>query len=335
MSRTIKGETVQKYLDGKFADLPINTLALKIYKENSLLFPNKEAVRCAIRYYKGKMGQSNRKAATHPTAKGEEAIKHNIGNPYHLPESDEEVWEPFILPSGKKYLVLSDIHIPYHTISAVTLALEKGKKEGVDAILLNGDILDAYSLSRYEKDPRKRRFSEELQACREFLGVLKKEFDLPVYYKLGNHEDRYESFLRLKAPELLDMSEFKLDVLLRFREYNATLIQDDRVIKAGNLNILHGHEFGRSVFSPVNPARGYYMRSKTNTLCGHNHQTSEHTEPNLNGKITTTWSTGCLCELHPRYMRVNKWNHGFAIVEIGKDGNFEVKNHRIINGKVR
>jgi len=33
-------------------------------------------------------------------------------------------------------------------------------------------------------------------------------------------------------------------------------------------------------------------------------------------------------------MPLNKWNHGFAMIEMGKDGNFKVRNHKIINGEV-
>jgi hypothetical protein len=53
----------------------------------------------------------------------------------------------------------------------------------------------------------------------------------------------------------------------------------------------------------------------------------------MNGNITTTWSVGCLSELHPMYMPLNKWNHGFAIVDIDKE-DFQVTNKRIHNGKV-
>ena len=53
----------------------------------------------------------------------------------------------------------------------------------------------------------------------------------------------------------------------------------------------------------------------------------------MNGKITTTWSLGCLSELHPQYAPLNKWNNGFAIVDI--DGRkFDVRNKRILNGEV-
>ena len=55
----------------------------------------------------------------------------------------------------------------------------------------------------------------------------------------------------------------------------------------------------------------------------------------LDGKVVTTWSTGCLSELHPGYMPVNKWNHGFAVIRVDENGDFEVDNLRIIKVKVR
>lgn len=325
-------------LMAKFPDLPTLTLAKKLIADFPELYNSVESARGAVRYYRGSKGKRNREIrnitdfepAKHATAMG-------IPNPFFLPESDEPEWEPYVIPpSVTRLLVLSDVHIPYHNIEAVTLALQYGKDKGVNGIMLNGDILDFYGLSSFEKDPRKRRFSEELEMGRQFLRILRKEFDgVPIYYKLGNHEDRYERYLRIKAPELLDVSEFRLDILLKFGELGIELIDDMRIVHFGRLNIMHGHEFGRSVFSPVNPARGAYMRAKENCIIGHHHQTSSHAEPTMNGKVINTWSTGCLCELHPTYMPINKWNRGFAYVEREPDGDFTVHNHTIINGKVR
>ena len=44
---------------------------------------------------------------------------------------------------------------------------------------------------------------------------------------------------------------------------------------------------------------------------------------------TTAWSTGCLCNLRPEYAKFNRWNHGFAFVDIDKSGEFEVHNYKI------
>ncbi len=112
------------------------------------------------------------------------------------------------------------------------------------------------------------------------------------------------------------------------------VVGEKRVIKANKLNIIHGHEYP-SVFSPVNIARGLYMKGKVSAMQGHNHQSSTHVETDMNGDIVTTWSLGCLCELNPAYMPLNKWNHGFAIVDLSDNGKeFHVRNFRIHKGKI-
>jgi hypothetical protein len=137
----------------------------------------------------------------------------------------------------------------------------------------------------------------------------------------------------MKAHELVGIEEFDFSNIIKARAEGIEIIKDKRIMKAGDLNIIHGHEFGGSVFSPVNIARGLFLKGKVSAMQGHNHQSSSHSESNMNGEITTTWSLGCLCELHPAYLPINKWNHGFAIVDI--DGrNFEVRNKNIHKGQV-
>lgn len=137
-----------------------------------------------------------------------------------------------------------------------------------------------------------------------------------------------------KANELAGVEEFKLENIIRSRAADIDYVGDKRIMKAGELNIIHGHEFSGGVFSPVNIARGLFLKAKVSCLQGHNHQTSEHTETNMNGKITTTWSVGCLSELHPAYMPLNRWNQGFAFVTVADDESFDVQNKRIHKGSV-
>lgn len=313
----------RKYRDKYGMDMPTLKLARIMYNENKIQISNVESARTALR---GIEGKSNKAVTiTHPH---EERKK----NPYNMPKSDEVEWTPFIL-KHKRILVLSDIHIPYHNISALTAAIAFGKKEKPDAILLNGDTIDCFQLSRFCKEPNKRNFAGELDMFRDFIQVLKKQFNCKIYFKLGNHEERYNHFLYQKAHELAGVEEFELSEIIKARAEGIDVIDNKRIIKAGDLNIIHGHEFGGSIFSPVNIARGLFLRAKVSAMQGHNHQTSEHTESNMNGKITTTWSLGCLCELNPQYLPINKWNHGFAVVDVDGD-DFNVRNKRIFNGKI-
>jgi predicted phosphodiesterase len=304
-------------------DMPTLKLARIIYSENELLFTNVECVRRTLRSIEGK---ANNRVLVR------KVVPERPRNPYNLPESDEAIYEPYKL-DAKRLLVLSDIHIPYHSIDAITCAFDYAKKEKPDAILLNGDTIDFFGLSRFMKDPKKRSVAHELQAFKELVDVIKKTFNAKIYYKMGNHCERYEHFLWMKAHELVGIEEFDFSNIIKARAEGIEIIKDKRIMKAGDLNIIHGHEFGGSVFSPVNIARGLFLKGKVSAMQGHNHQSSSHSESNMNGEITTTWSLGCLCELHPAYLPINKWNHGFAIVDI--DGqNFEVRNKNIHKGKV-
>lgn len=310
--------------------MPTLTLARVMYNDNKEVFIDVEDARKALRYIEGKDGNKNRKnVAKKEFIMSEERPK----NPYKLPESEETKYDPYFIKENK-IAVLSDLHIPYHSIQSLTACFDFLKSEKPNAILLNGDILDFYQLSRFGKDPRKRSVAHELQAAREFLDVLS-QFSAKIYYKIGNHEERYEHYLMQKAPELLGVQQFELKYLLGLNERGIDLIGDKRIIKANDLNIVHGHEFGQSIFSPVNVARGLFLRGKVSAMQGHNHSSSTHTETNMNGEITTTWSLGCLCELNPSYLPINKWNQGFAMVDLDENGvNFHVRNFRIFKGKI-
>ena len=304
-------------------DMPTLKLARIVFKDNPLLFRDVEAARLTLRGIEGKA--DNRVGVR-------KVVPERPKNPYNLPQSDEAIFQPYALES-KRLLVLSDIHIPYHSIDALSCTFDYAKKEKPDAILLNGDTLDFFGLSRFAKDPKARSFAHELKTFKEFMDVLKKTFNAKIYFKIGNHEERYFHFLWMKAHEIVGVEEFELENIIKSRAEGIEIIKDKRIMKAGDLNIIHGHEFGGSVFSPVNIARGLFLKGKVSAMQGHNHSTSEHTESNMNGEITTTWSLGCLSELHPAYLPINKWNWGFAIIDIdGQD--FEVRNKRIYKGKV-
>lgn len=320
----------KEYRDKYGLAMPTHKLARILYEENKLLFSDTEHARGVLRYIEGKSGESSRKSNTDK--------KYLIAgdrpkNPYSFPDSDETDYTPFIL-DAKRVFLLNDIHIPYHSIEALTAAFDFAKKEKPDCVLLNGDTLDFFGLSKFVKDPKKRSFAEELNTFKEFFQILDKHFpNAKKIFKMGNHEERYEHFLWMKAKELEGVEEFALENIIQSRASGVEIVKDKRIINYYGLNIIHGHEFSTGFFSPVNVARGLFLRAKTSAMQGHSHQTSEHTEGDMNGKITTTWSVGCMAELHPMYAPINKWNHGFAIIDAAEDG-FEVRNKRVFRGKV-
>lgn len=322
-------------------EMPTLKLARIMYKQNKIVFKDVEEARDKLRYIEGKRGGKssvNKKLID----KRFVVTESRPLNPYKLPQSDESKYEPYII-KGKRIGGLFDIHCPYHSMEALTVAIKELKKAKIDCLLLGGDFWDFHGLSRFIKDPRKRKFGEEIQIGIELLKVFQKELKCKIVYKLGNHCERLQHFIWQKWGELdqlTDLEEIK-DITLenivkkRLPNLDIDFVDEKRIIKANDLNIVHGHEFASSIMSPVNIARGLYLRAKANSVCGHHHRSSEHTEMNMEGKIVTTWSVGCLSELHPQYMPINSWNHGFLIVDLDEDGkNFFVHNKRIFKGKI-
>ena len=253
---------------------------------------------------------------------------------YELPQSFEESFEHYHLPKGLKNVgVMNDIHLPYHSIAALTEAINYFIVKKVDAIFLNGDVMDYYKMSRFQIDPRKRDFGQEIECFKAFIKVLKENVTKNIFYKKGNHDDRYDNFLIGRCPEFLSIPYFEFNRVMGCEELGVEVISDQRIVYIGNLPAIHGHEIGMK-YAAVNPARTLFLKTYKSSICGHLHRTSNHNEQSLDGKIISTWSVGHLGEAHPRYSRINSWNHGIARVEKDEDGSFEVINFRIMNNKL-
>lgn len=255
-------------------------------------------------------------------------------NPYNIPESDSNLFKPYKLPKANdNILFLSDIHLPYHDIEAITLALDYGKKNKINTIYLNGDIMDFYKASFHEQDPKKRDLAYEFDVCRNFIDLLKKNFpNAKVFYKEGNHEQRWERYLRVKAPIILDMDEFRLDIILKLREKGVEFIPNKQLVQAGKLNMIHGNEYKGG--GGINVSRTLWLRAGENVIAGDKHKTQTGIKTTIGKTVHGTFSVGCMCELNPDYMPFNEWNLGFAHIIIEPNGMFQVKNMMIINGKI-
>lgn len=306
------------------------TLSKKIFAENPKLFHNSETVAWQIRNLRGATGdhlakdKSNLRKlpqglSLHAMPKGKVA----------LPD-----WEPLQIGQCRA-LVLSDIHAPFHDEIALNAVVQVGLEKKVDTVIINGDFMDFFAASFFRKDPRDIDFKGEIETGISLLRWLRSKFPKArIVFKEGNHDERWEHYIIEKAPILLDIVDVSLPSLLKFAELKIEHVRDKRPIRLGKLNVLHGHEY-RFIFSPVNVARGLFLRAGTHCLCGHLHKNSYHSEPNLEGKSISTWSTGCLCDLRPKYDPLAKWQHGAAYVEVSKDGEeFQVTPIRILHGKV-
>lgn len=251
-----------------------------------------------------------------------------------FPKSLAVEWGRHLL-QGRTIGVLSDIHIPYHDEAAVVSAVDHLALRGIDTLLLNGDVVDFYQGSRFTRYPTKASIKRELELAKQFLHWLRGRFpDIEIIWKLGNHEERWYTYIAERAPEVFELvSNMWFDVV-GAKEHGVTMIGEQARIYAGKLLILHGHELGRGTSTPVNPARTLALRALESGLIGHFHRTSENSMHTVSGNSIVTRSTGCLCALSPDYARINQWDHGFAVVTVESGGDYSCELKKIINGKV-
>lgn len=327
---TLKQKIVREYVK-KFPNTSNYTLAKKILKENALEFDNVENIRSMIRYVTGNNGYEKNK-----DVKDKSLFRPaRSSNDYMLPQSYANDYTPYEIKQSR-ILIINDLHFPYQNNEAIILALDYGKKKKVDCILINGDLMDQANISRHQRDWRARSIAEEFEAVRVFLKSLRSHFPkCKIVYKHGNHDERWEKYLYNKAPEIFDVNDFQLEILLKLGELKIETVKDKRPIKMGKLIALHGHELAGGGAGGVNPSRATFLKTLDSVIVGHYHKTSQHTETTMSGEVISVNSTGCLCDLNPLYMPINKHNLGFAYCELNiKTGEYLLENKKIVKGKI-
>ncbi len=231
-------------------------------------------------------------------------------------------------------LILSDLHIPYHSTDALKRALDYGRDERASTVIINGDMMDCAMISRYDKTRATPSLLEEVEIGREVLAMIRRRLpQVRIIYRLGNHEERLEHYLMRYAREIAQLGVITMGSLLACDKMQVQVIERrQEPIMLGKLAVLHGHEIGSA--ASVNIAHAVLRRVMSNVLVGHWHRRQSETLRTYKGDYIGCWVVGCLCDLEPTYAPINQWQHGFALVDVRKSGTFFVRNHVVIGGDI-
>lgn len=258
--------------------------------------------------------------------------QHFSSDKWTLPDGKTEVKPQYII-DGSQMLVMNDIHLGFHDKLSIEAAIAHGQKKNPDVVLLNGDIIDCVSISRFNKSWDNRSFKDELDLGRGFLKWLRDKFPkAQIIFKLGNHEARLQAYIQRNADALDGVDDFLFDKLFRFENFGITKIEDTQIMKFGRLNIIHGHEFFGN--AAINIARTLLLKSFDNIISAHRHQHQNYLFKKINGELVGSWSVACLCKFSAAYCPLNQWSNGFAEVEKTTDGFFHVDNHMMQDGRI-
>ncbi len=249
-----------------------------------------------------------------------------------LPEPIYKPLVPFEVDTPGWWGVLGDVHLPMHDKGTIQAFVAECKANSAVGVLLNGDLMDMFGISPFFRIPTKDRFVDEIETVRHFLAWIREQLPKARFiFREGNHEFRFTRYVAERAPALFDLPECTLQSLLELKKYGVEWVQDKRKVMLGKLTTLHGHEFRKG--EGINPARLAFLRATATVLVGHHHRTSEHHQRTLDDKALAAWSVGCACFTSPEYDPYNQWNHGYAMIELARDGWFSVHNRRVINGR--
>jgi predicted phosphodiesterase len=223
-------------------------------------------------------------------------------------------------------LVISDLHVPYHDESAVDLALRVVEFWHPDQIIVNGDLIDAYSVSKYDKDPERlmdgglqeevdvarrllRRFNASLQYRTRVKTLLPKR---RIIVKPGNHENRVPIYLK-RHPELHGVRALRIQDLLGLDAEGIEYDEAPTLLAQGALRVSHG--------TRVRQKAGYTATAELEKamhrfggITGHTHRIG--TVYVTADKEVVSWSEGgCLCRLNAEYVDGEaNWQHGITLV---------------------
>ena len=210
------------------------------------------------------------------------------------------------LKDGKVF-VASDLHFPYQDNKAIECFLKEVENKKPDMVVLNGDLLDFYRLSRFTKDPSGKDPAEEIEMCREFLHRLRSITDVPIYYTIGNHETRLEKYILDQAPMIACLMDNVFQVI---KTEDIDIIGCSRLTINDNFVFEHGTRLGsKTGLSAIKELEAHYLSGAT----GHTHRLARYST-RKSGRRFIWLETGCLCDLSPEYMIDPDWEQGFGIV---------------------
>ena len=154
-------------------------------------------------------------------------------------------------------IIGSDIHIPFQDNKAVEAFKSYCKEIQPSAIVLNGDVLDFYKLSRFVKGEGRNPY-EEISECQELLKGLKEACpNSDIYYVIGNHETRLETYVLNNAPHLASLVE---DVFTIIKTKDIGVIGCSEVLINDNFICTHGKLLGgKAGMSAMKEIEKHYM----------------------------------------------------------------------------
>ena len=232
-------------------------------------------------------------------------------------------------------VVANDFHGIFRDKKTCKLLFDFIKRQKPDEIILAGDVIDFYSISKFLKDPRRKwDVQKEVDDAYTILVDLKRSAPrAKIHYIEGNHETRLQKFLWGKSPALTTIRNLQFEKLMELDKLKVKYHTAKKGYQFGDLFIYHG--------SLVRAKGGYTARGELEKngcsgMSGHSHRDGKAPSRKRGGQLCW-WENFCLCDLDAEYIDgIADWSQGWSKVTlVGKRPHVEpifVANHSYIYG---
>lgn len=239
--------------------------------------------------------------------------------------------------TDQRWAIVSDIHSPWHDKRLLPKVLKAIHNESPYGIIINGDLLDNYSIASHNQDSVHKlkdvTLDWEYKEANKVLDSIDQALPKGArrVFIFGNHEDRY-----FRELERGDRGKYGGALLhptdaLRLRERGYLVKENwkqDYHPLGSHLEVTHG------VYCPVHAAKKHLDEFQGSVIIGHTHRYQTY----VSGK-RGAWNFGFLGDLNsegfhytPRTNR-GKWVQSFGFVTIDDRGRHYVEPVQCYDGR--
>lgn len=209
---------------------------------------------------------------------------------------------------------ISDMHIPFQDDETLRNMFDCIVNHQPKNLVLVGDTLDCYSISRFSKRPdRMRNLQDEIDIFYKKMRELKKYLpNTTISFIGGNHEARL-SKLVLDNPGLFGLKAIAPEKLFRLTELGIPYYQTK--LDINKFLFYHGDTVRKSAGYS---AKAEYEDHRMNDgLSGHTHRASSYFSTYAQ-QVGQWYENGCACLLEPDYLNdpdKANWQQAFTVID--------------------
>lgn len=231
-----------------------------------------------------------------------------------------------------RFVYLPDPHGQFIDWRAAECAFAFLRAHKPNLVIVGGDTVDFYALSRFDKHPgRALEMPKDVASAVKFMRLVRHHAkNAAIEVMCGNHERRLQKWLWGPGAAMLKMPNVSVPKWLELGEIGASWHESGR-LRVGEICFKHGVVVRKGA---GNSARVEMEREGMSTCSGHVHRVGEVTKTTGRGEMKGV-EAGCLCKLTPEYGdgEVQDWAHGLAYGAFVGRRRFSLQTANIVNGK--